>query len=69
MKRTVPNPCVYNVLGIYHNGYKDLLSMYIAKSERANFWLSVLTDLQSRGVKDILIACTDNLSGFSDVLS
>jgi hypothetical protein len=42
--------------------------MYISKSEGANFWLSVLTDLQSRGVKDILIACTDNLSGFSDAI-
>lgn len=59
---------IYNVLGIDHNGYKDLLGMYISKSEGANFWLSVLTDLQSRGVKDILIACTDNLTGFSDAI-
>lgn len=43
--------------------------MYISKSEGANFWLSVLTDLQSRGVNDILIACTDNLSGFSDAIN
>ena len=42
--------------------------MYISKSEGANFWLSVLSDLQSRGVKDILIACTDNLTGFSDAI-
>ena len=59
---------IYNVLGIDRNGYKDLLGMYISKSEGANFWLSVLTDLQSRGVKDILIACTDNLNGFSDAI-
>ena len=59
---------IYNVLGVDRNGYKDLLGMYISKSEGANFWLSVLTDLQSRGVKDILIACTDNLSGFSDAI-
>ena len=60
---------IYNVLGIDRNGYKDLLGMYISKSEGANFWLSVLTDLQSRGVSDILIACTDNLSGFSDAIN
>ncbi len=59
---------IYSVLGVDRNGYKDLLGMYISKSEGANFWLSVLTDLQSRGVKDILIACTDNLNGFSDAI-
>lgn len=59
---------IYNVLGVDRNGYKDLLGMYISKSKGANFWLSVLTDLQSRGVKDILIACTDNLTGFSDAI-
>ena len=59
---------IYNVLGVDRNGYKDLLGMYISKSEGANFWLSVLTDLQSRGVNDILIASTDNLTGFSDAI-
>ena len=47
---------IYNVLGIDKDGHKDVLGMYISKSEGANFWLSVLTDLQNRGVKDILIA-------------
>jgi transposase-like protein len=42
--------------------------MYISKSEGANCWLTVLTDLQSRGVNDILIASTDNLTGFSDAI-
>lgn len=60
---------IYNVLGVDRNGYKDLLGMYISKSEGANFWLSVLTDLQTRGVSDILIACTDNLTGFSDAIN
>lgn len=59
---------IYNIIGITPDGYKDLLGMYISKSEGANFWLSCLTDIQSRGVKDILIACTDNLSGFSDAI-
>ena len=43
--------------------------MYIPGSEGANFWLSVLTDLQARGVRDILIASVDNLTGFSDAIN
>ena len=48
---------IYNVIGITKSGHKDLLGMYVSHSEGANFWLGVLTDLQNRGVKDILIAC------------
>lgn len=59
---------IYNVLGINKEGYKELLGMYVSKSEGANFWLSVLTDLNNRGVKDILIACIDQLRGFSDAV-
>jgi len=59
---------IYNVLGLDKDGRKDVLGMYISKSEGANFWLSVLTDLQNRGVEDILIACIDNLSGFADAI-
>ena len=60
---------IYNVLGIDKEGHKDVLGMYISKSEGANFWLSVLTDLQNRGVQDILIACIDNLKGFAEAIS
>ncbi|MDP4207039.1 MAG: IS256 family transposase [Bacteroidota bacterium] len=60
---------IYNVLGVNKAGNKDLLGMYIAQNEGANFWLSVLTDLQNRGVKDILIACIDNLKGFADAIN
>ncbi len=59
---------IYNVLAIDMDGYKDLLGMYISKSEGANFWLNVLTDLQNRGVKDIMIACIDGLTGFPDAI-
>ena len=60
---------IYNVLGLCADGRKDLLGMYIAKSEGANFWLAVLTDLQNRGVQDILIACVDGLKGFPDAIA
>lgn len=59
---------VYNVLGINQYGRKELIGMYISESEGANFWLSVLTDLKSRGLKDILIACIDNLTGFAKAI-
>lgn len=59
---------IYNVLGINKEGKKDLLGMYVSRSEGANFWLSVLTDLQNRGVQDILIACVDGLKGFPDAI-
>ena len=59
---------IYNVLGIDKEGHKELLRMYISRNEGANFWLSVLTDLQNRGVEDILIACIDGLKGFPDAI-
>lgn len=60
---------IYNVLALNSEGRKELLGMYISKSEGANFWLSVLTDLRNRGVNDILIACVDGLKGFPDAIS
>jgi putative transposase len=56
-------------LGIDKEGKKDLLGVYVSESEGANFWLSVLTDLQNRGLRDILIACIDNLSGFEQSIA
>ena len=64
----VKHKALYNVLGINKDGRKEILGMYISESEGANFWLQVLTDLQNRGVKDILIACTDNLTGFTEAI-
>jgi transposase-like protein len=61
--------CVYNILGINIEGRKDLLGMYVAESEGANFWLGVLSNLQQRGVDDILIACIDNLKGFAEAIA
>lgn len=59
----------YLVLGMNIEGEKDLLGIYLAETESSKFWLSVLTDLQLRGVKDILIACIDNLKGFKEAIS
>lgn len=65
---SVNHRAVYNIIGITPSGHKDVLGMYLSESEGANFWLQVLTDLNNRGVQDILIACTDNLKGFSEAI-
>lgn len=59
---------VYTVLGMGIDGKKDVLGLYIGESEGANFWLGVLTQLQQRGVRDILIASVDGLSGFPEAI-
>jgi transposase-like protein len=59
---------VYTVLGMDKDGKKDVLGLYIGESEGANFWLGVLTKLQNRGVKDILIASVDGLTGFPEAI-
>ena len=60
---------VYIVLGIDMDGKKDVLGMYVGENESAKFWLSVLNGLKNRGVKDILIACIDGLTGFTQAIS
>ncbi len=52
----VQHKALYNILGINKEGHKEVLGMYISQSEGANFWLQVLTDLQQRGLNDVLIA-------------
>ncbi len=64
----IQHKALYNVLGINKDGCKEILGMYLSESEGANFWLAVLTDLQQRGLEDILIACTDNLKGFTQAI-
>tara|TARA_B110000238_G_scaffold25991_1_gene25264 strand:- start:1051 stop:1932 length:882 start_codon:yes stop_codon:yes gene_type:complete len=64
----IEHRALYNILGVNKEGKKEILGMYISQSEGANFWLQVLTDLNNRGLQDILIACTDNLKGFSEAI-
>ena len=64
----VVTKAVYCVIGVNQEGYRDLLGLYIGAAESAKFWMQVLTDLQTRGLEDILIACIDNLSGFVEAI-
>ena len=65
----VINKAVYLALGVNMDGHKELLGMWLSENEGAKFWLGVLTELQNRGVKDILIACVDGLKGFPDAIN
>lgn len=59
---------VYTVLGVNMEGKKNILGLYLSESEGANFQLSVLTDLNNRGLEDILIASVDGLKGFPEAI-
>lgn len=67
--KRVINKSIFLALGINTEGHKELMGMWIAENEGAKFWLNVLTELQQRGVEDILIACVDGLKGFPDVIN
>jgi len=63
------NKAVYTILGINIQGKKEILGLYLSESEGANFWLQVLSDLNNRVVKDILIASIDGLKGFPEAIN
>jgi len=67
--KQVINKSIYLALGVNLEGHKELLGLWIAETEGAKLWLNVLTELQNRGVKDILIACVDGLKGFPDAIA
>ncbi|EGO63104.1 hypothetical protein ALO_14752 [Acetonema longum DSM 6540] len=64
----VINKCLYSVLGISMDGRKEILGMWLSENESASFWTTICNELKNRGVEDILIACRDNLSGFSTAI-
>ncbi|MFO1259186.1 MAG: IS256 family transposase [Gammaproteobacteria bacterium] len=62
------NKAVHLALGINQDGLKEVLGMWVSPNEGAKFWLSVLTELQNRGMKDVFIFCTDGLTGFPEAI-
>ena len=64
----VVKKAVYVAIGIDLNGRKDVLGMWVGENESAKYWATVLNSLRNRGVEDIFIACTDNLTGFSNAI-
>jgi len=67
--KRVINKAIYLALGLNLEGHKELLGLWLAETEGAKFWLSVLTELQHRGLRDIFIAAVDGLSGFPEAIN
>jgi putative transposase len=67
--KRVINKAMYLALGITMEGQKELLGLWLAETEGAKFWLSVLSELKNRGLQDILIACVDGLKGFPEAIA
>ena len=65
----IVNKAIYIAVGLTCTGHKEVLGLWLSKNETSAFWMTVLTDLQARGVKDILITCTDNLNGFTSTIN
>ena len=65
----VVKKAAYIVLGIDKEGYKDVLGIWIGENESSKFWLGVLNEIKQRGVKDILIMCSDNLTGIKEAIN
>jgi transposase-like protein len=67
--KRIINKSVYLALAVNMDGKKELLGIWMSENEGSKFWLSVLTELQNRGIKEIFIACVDGLKGFPDAIS
>ena len=66
--KRIINKAVYVALGIDLTGRKDILGLWISENEGAKFWLNNFTEMKNRGLKDILIACSDNLTGMGEAI-
>ena len=64
----VVNKTIYVAVGLKRDGRKEVLGLWLGKTESSAFWMSVLTDMKARGVEDMLITATDNLNGFTDTI-
>lgn len=64
----VINKTIYIIIGLTNEGHKEVLGLWISETESAAYWVTVLTDLRTRGVNDILICCSDNLAGINQAI-
>ena len=67
--KRIINKSVYVALGVDLSGCKDILGLWMSENEGSKFWLNNLTEMKNRGMRDILIACTDNLTGMSEAIA
>ncbi len=64
----VSNKAIYLAIGVNMSGIKEVLGLWVSENEGAKFWLSIITELKNRGVRDIFIACVDGLKGFPEAI-
>lgn len=64
----VVTECAYIALGVNEKGHKEVMGIWVGEAEGAKFWMGILSELKSRGVADILIVCTDGLTGFDEAI-
>lgn len=64
----IVSKAAYVVIGVDLEGMKEVLGIWVGEAESAKFWLSVLSEIRSRGTQDVLLCCVDNLSGFSEAI-
>ena len=64
----VVTKAAYVVLGINNEGMKEVLGLWVGASESAKYWMGVLNELKSRGVKDVSLFCVDSLTGFREII-
>lgn len=64
----VVTACAYIVLGVNESGHKEVLGIWVGEAEGAKYWMGILSELKSRGVTDMLIVCTDGLTGFDEAI-
>lgn len=65
----VINKTIYIAIGLRQDGHKEVLGLWLGKTESSAFWMTVLTDMKARGIHDILITVTDNLNGFTETIA
>ena len=64
----IKSKCAYIILGITESGHKEVLGIWVGEAEGAKFWARVLNEIHDRGVKQLLICCSDGLKGFSEAI-
>ena len=68
-EKQIVTKAAYVVLGVNNDGYKDVLGIWIGQAESSKFWLSILSELKNRGVRDVKVFCVDGLSGFKEAIA
>lgn len=68
-EKQIVNNAAYVAIGVNMDGEKDIVGLWIGGNETSKFWLSVLNDFKTKGIRNVLVFCTDGLNGFSETIA